>query len=82
MIPFQAVLITGAASGIARHLAGELAGLGHRVLASDLERERLERACSEDRWRERGQVELAQLGIPLAGVFRTLSMKNQARQHS
>ena len=43
-------LLTGAASGIGRHLAGVLAGLGDRVLATDVNAAALEAASEADRW--------------------------------
>lgn len=43
-------LLTGAASGIGRHLASALARRGHRVLATDVSAEGLARAGREDRW--------------------------------
>ncbi len=43
-------LITGAASGIGRHLTGRLAALGHRVLATDLSQQALEATAEADGW--------------------------------
>ena len=39
-------VLTGAASGIGRHLAGVLAGLGDRVLATDVNSEALKAAAA------------------------------------
>lgn len=46
----RVVILTGAASGIGRHLAGVLAGLGDRVLATDVNAEALRAAAAADRW--------------------------------
>lgn len=43
-------LVTGAASGIGRHLVGALDRRGDRVLATDVSAEGLERAAREERW--------------------------------
>lgn len=43
-------LVTGAASGIGRHLVGALDRRGDRVLATDVSTEGLERAAREDGW--------------------------------
>ncbi len=48
----QVFLLTGAASGIGRHLAGALSAAGHRVLAADVNAEGLGRARVEDGWAE------------------------------
>ncbi len=44
------VLLTGAASGIGRHLTGALARRGHLVLATDLSQDGLAKARVEDGW--------------------------------
>jgi 3-oxoacyl-[acyl-carrier protein] reductase len=46
----QVFLLTGAASGIGRHLAGALGARGHRVLAADVNAEGLARARAADSW--------------------------------
>jgi NADP-dependent 3-hydroxy acid dehydrogenase YdfG len=46
----RVVILTGAASGIGRHLAGVLAGLGDRVLATDVNLDALEKAAADERW--------------------------------
>jgi len=43
-------LLTGAASGIGRHLAGALGRRGHRVVATDRNLDGLAVAAQEDRW--------------------------------
>lgn len=43
-------MVTGAASGIGRHLVGAALTRGHRVLASDLRREALEEARRAEAW--------------------------------
>lgn len=48
--PSQRILVTGTASGIGRHLTGELCRRGHRVMAADLKREDLERCAQTDVW--------------------------------
>lgn len=45
-------LLTGAASGIGRHLAGALSGHGDKVLATDVNEEALSAAAAADRWPE------------------------------
>jgi len=44
------ILLTGAASGIGRHLTGALSRRGHLVLATDLSQDGLARARVEDGW--------------------------------
>jgi 3-oxoacyl-[acyl-carrier protein] reductase len=44
------MLLTGAASGIGRHLAGRLAREGHRLLATDLDEAGLRNAARADGW--------------------------------
>lgn len=44
------MVLTGAASGIGRHLAGRLARDGHRLVATDLDEARLREAATEDGW--------------------------------
>jgi len=46
------IFITGAASGIGRHLTGALARLGHRVVASDVNQDGVATARAADRWPE------------------------------
>lgn len=46
----KVIVLTGAASGIGRHLALSLTRLGHRVLATDLVLGRLDEVAHEDRW--------------------------------
>lgn len=46
----MAMLITGAASGIGRHLVGAFLRRGERVAASDLSLERLREVAREDTW--------------------------------
>lgn len=46
----RGMLLTGCASGIGRHLAGALAGRGHRILATDLDDAALGRAADEGGW--------------------------------
>ncbi|MCB9729436.1 MAG: SDR family oxidoreductase [Deltaproteobacteria bacterium] len=48
----QVVVVTGAASGIGRHLTAALAGTGRRVLACDIDEAGLARAMAEDAWPE------------------------------
>lgn len=45
-------ILTGAASGIGRHLCGVLAGLGDKLLATDVNVEALRKAAADDRWPE------------------------------
>lgn len=44
------IILTGAASGIGRHLAGVFAGLGDRVIATDVNLEALEKAAADEKW--------------------------------
>jgi NADP-dependent 3-hydroxy acid dehydrogenase YdfG len=39
----RAKIVTGAASGVGRHLSDVLVARGHHLMATDLDRERLER---------------------------------------
>jgi NAD(P)-dependent dehydrogenase (short-subunit alcohol dehydrogenase family) len=48
--PSKVVLVTGAASGIGRHLVGRFAKAGHRALAADVDEPGLARARDEDGW--------------------------------
>ncbi len=51
-------LVTGCASGIGRHLAGEILARGHRVLATDLDSGALAGAAADDGWPpERARLE-------------------------
>ncbi len=50
-----AIFITGAASGIGRCAVGVWAARGERVVATDIDVERLEAAAASDRW-PRAQV--------------------------
>jgi len=50
----QVFFVTGAASGIGRHLAGALCAAGHRVLATDVDDQGLERARATDGWPREG----------------------------
>ena len=46
------MLLTGAGSGIGRHLTGALSGRGHRIVATDINLAALEAAAKADRWSE------------------------------
>ena len=46
----QVMVLTGCASGIGRHMVGVLLRRGHRVLATDIDEERLTRAAETDAW--------------------------------
>jgi NADP-dependent 3-hydroxy acid dehydrogenase YdfG len=54
-------LVTGAASGIGKHLVGALFRRGEAVLAADLDAAGLERAAAADKWGER--VKLQRLDV-------------------
>src|SRR4051812_41894078 len=56
------MLLTGAGSGIGRHLTGALSGRGHRILATDINLAGLEAAASADRW-DPAAVKLSRLDI-------------------
>ena len=56
------MLLTGAGSGIGRHLTGALSARGHKVLATDINLAALEAAAKADRWSER-DVKLCKLDI-------------------
>lgn len=62
--------ITGAASGIGRHLTRVFAGRGHRVLATDLAAEALERASREDGWSD-SNVRTAALDVRDPAAWRS-----------
>jgi 3-oxoacyl-[acyl-carrier protein] reductase len=44
------ILMTGSASGIGRHLTGALSRRGHKVVATDVDRESLAKRAAQDRW--------------------------------
>ena len=46
----QVFILTGAASGMGRHLAGALASRGHRILATDIAATALDEAARAERW--------------------------------
>jgi NAD(P)-dependent dehydrogenase (short-subunit alcohol dehydrogenase family) len=48
----RTMFLTGCASGIGRHLAGALARLGNRVIATDLDEAGLARAAKDEAWPE------------------------------
>ncbi len=56
------MLVTGAGSGIGRHLTGALSARGHRILATDINLAALEAAARADGWKE-GAVKLQKLDI-------------------
>jgi 3-oxoacyl-[acyl-carrier protein] reductase len=56
------MLLTGAGSGIGRHLTGALSGRGHRILATDVNFAALEAAAKADRWSDTA-VKLGKLDI-------------------
>ncbi|MBX9788215.1 MAG: SDR family oxidoreductase [Pirellulales bacterium] len=55
-------VLTGAASGIGRHLSGRLARLGDRLLATDVDLASLEWAATQDAW-PTDRVQLAALDV-------------------
>ncbi len=55
-------IVTGAASGIARHMTGVLAGMGHRIIATDINEEALKKGASEFGW-DSSQVLLEKLDV-------------------
>lgn len=59
----KTIIITGCASGIGRHLAGELFRRGHLVIATDVNEEGLERAAREGGWLAGERVLLAGLDV-------------------
>ena len=46
----RVMVLTGAASGIGRHLAGRLLREGHRLLATDVDEGALRAAARDDGW--------------------------------
>ncbi len=48
--PSRVMVLTGAASGIGRHLAGRLLREGHRLLATDVDETQLQVAARDDAW--------------------------------
>jgi 3-oxoacyl-[acyl-carrier protein] reductase len=58
------MLLTGAGSGIGRHLTGALSSRGHKILATDVNFAGLEAAAKADRWNE-SAVKLCRLDIRL-----------------
>jgi len=62
-MPFRkTVLVTGAASGIGRHLASSLAADGEKVYAADIDREGLEESTEQMQWDAQG-VESRELDV-------------------
>lgn len=58
----RVMLVTGAASGIGRHLTGVLSRSGHRIWASDVNEDQLRAAAEQERW-DGGRVELSRLDV-------------------
>lgn len=58
----RVMVVTGAASGIGRHVVTRLAAQGHRVLATDIAMEAMASAAREEGWAE-GQVKQARLDV-------------------
>lgn len=56
------MLLTGAGSGIGRHLTGAFSSRGHRILATDINMPALEAAAKADKWSE-SAVKLHRLDI-------------------
>lgn len=65
----QVFIVTGAASGIGRHVTTSLAARGHRVLASDLSGERLAEVAASERW-PADRVVTTKLDVRLESDFR------------
>ncbi|MGD9645512.1 MAG: SDR family NAD(P)-dependent oxidoreductase [Pirellulales bacterium] len=65
----RVAIVTGAASGIGRHLVGRLAGLGDRLLATDVNLAALESAAGQDSW-PTDRVHLASLDVRDAAAWR------------
>lgn len=62
-------LVTGAASGIGKHLVGALARRGESVLAADLDLPALERSAAADKWGDK--VKLQKLDVRSATEWET-----------
>jgi 3-oxoacyl-[acyl-carrier protein] reductase len=64
------MLVTGAGSGIGRHLTGALSSRGHRLLATDVNLSALEAAAKADGWSP-SAVKLCKLDIRLPAEWET-----------
>jgi 3-oxoacyl-[acyl-carrier protein] reductase len=51
-----ATIVSGAASGIGRHMAITLAALGHRLMLTDIDRAGLDRLVAEQQWQQRDDI--------------------------
>ncbi len=65
----KVMLITGCASGIARHLTTVLAGRGYDILATDINPQALEKSAKKSKW-DRRHVILKKLDLRKAGEWR------------
>jgi 3-oxoacyl-[acyl-carrier protein] reductase len=61
--PAQVCVVTGAASGIGRHMAAVLRRRGHSVVAADVDRAGLERLASEQGWQRDDRFMLQTLDV-------------------
>jgi 3-oxoacyl-[acyl-carrier protein] reductase len=71
MAESRVMVVTGAASGIGRHLVGLLAGGGHRLVATDLDLARLRKEARAAGWPE-ASVLLRELDVRDAPAWRTV----------
>ncbi|NND69321.1 MAG: SDR family NAD(P)-dependent oxidoreductase [Halioglobus sp.] len=71
------IWVTGAASGLGRHLVGQLLQKNNRVLATDQHLEALEEAAHEERW-PAGLVRLAPLDVSVRKQWQELLAKQTA----
>ena len=65
----KVMLITGCASGIARHLTTVLAGRGYDILATDINPQALEKSAKKSKW-DRLHAILKKLDVRKAGEWR------------
>jgi len=59
----KAMILTGCASGIGKHLAERLYGLGHQLVVTDIDETGLERACTEGGLTDETRIQRRKLDV-------------------
>lgn len=72
------IWVTGAASGLGRHLTGQLLQKGHCVLATDQDLKALESVAADDLWPER-QVRVERLDVSVRKQWQELLAKHTSQ---